>query len=74
MARTFSGHRLRQARKASGVRYEHLAVAVGRSTDTLRSYEAGRVDPPASVVARLADALDVDPGELFEVASNKAAA
>lgn len=66
---TFSGPALRRHRTARNVRREALALAVDRSAQTIQLYEIGKVDPPASVVARLADALDVDPGALFEVAS-----
>lgn len=62
----FSGSRLRQSRVSSGIRIEVLAVAVGRSVDTLRQYENGRVDPPASIVSRLADSLGVEVGALFD--------
>lgn len=65
----FSGVRLRQLRQHNHVRIEVLAVAVGRSVDSLRQYEAGRVDPPASVVGRLADALHVTPSDFYEVAA-----
>ena len=62
----FSGNRLRQSRVSSGIRIEALALAVGRSVDTLRQYENGRVDPPASIVSRLADSLGVEVGALFD--------
>ncbi|MCO5307455.1 MAG: helix-turn-helix domain-containing protein [Microthrixaceae bacterium] len=62
----FSGSRLRQSRVSSGIRIEALALAVGRSVDTLRQYENGRVDPPASIVSRLADSLGVEVGALFD--------
>lgn len=63
---TFSGNALRRIRVAAGIRPERLAVDVGRSTDTLRGYEHGRIDPPASVVGALAGALNVEPGDLFD--------
>ncbi len=65
----FSGSALRQARRAAHVRPERLAVEVARSVESIRGYEGGRIDPPASVVAALADALGVEAGSLFEVAS-----
>jgi len=40
-------------------------VSVDRSASTIRLYEAGLVDPPASMVAKLAAALGVQPGDLF---------
>lgn len=65
----FSGTRLRQLRHRGDVRIEVLAVSVGRSVETLRQYESGRVDPPSKIVGRLADALGVSPADLFEVAA-----
>jgi len=62
----FSGHRLRSARKAAGLRRERLAVAVDRSVASIALYETGSVDPPGTVIAGLASALDVRPGDLFD--------
>jgi transcriptional regulator with XRE-family HTH domain len=62
----FNGTRLRQVREASGLRREHVAVAIGRGSETVAAYEAGRIDPPASVVASLADALGCDVAEFFD--------
>ena len=70
----FSGTQLRTRRLALGLRAEHLAVAVGRSVESVRGYEAGRIDPPAAIVAALADAVGVTPGELFESDEHQAAA
>lgn len=61
----FSGERLRYARLAAGLRPEHVAVAICRSVDSVRGYETGRIDPPASLVAKLAAAVGTEPGELF---------
>lgn len=61
----FSGPKLRQARLRSGAPITRVALDVGRSVESLRCYESGRIDPPASIVAALAESLGVDPGELF---------
>jgi transcriptional regulator with XRE-family HTH domain len=63
---TFSGAALRRARLARGLRREELAVATRRSVESIRGYERGQIDPPSSIVARLAEAVGVDPGALFE--------
>jgi transcriptional regulator with XRE-family HTH domain len=63
---TFSGARLRAARAAAGIPIERVALDIQRSADSVRSYETGRIDPPASLVARLADSVGVHPGELFD--------
>ena len=56
-AHRFSGGALRARRQAVGIRPELLAVKVDRSLPSLFHYEQNRTDPPASVVAALADAL-----------------
>lgn len=66
MAFEFSGRRLAEARREAGLKRENLAVLTGRSFDSIRSYERGRITPPASVVARMASVLGCDPGQLFE--------
>ena len=66
MPQHFSGSRLADARQAAGLRREAVAVAVDRSLPTIVGYELGRVDPPASIVARLADAVGVAAGDLYE--------
>lgn len=65
MSRQFSGRHLRERRVALGVRIEALACTVGRSAWTIQSYELGRTDPPATIVAALAEALDTNEGNLF---------
>lgn len=57
MARQFSGRRLREARTASGVSVELLALNVGRSAYSIHEYELGRVTPPITVLAAIADTL-----------------
>ena len=52
-------------RKERGLRPEHLAIVADRSASSIYLYESGEVDPPAGVVAKLAEALGVDPGALF---------
>lgn len=61
----FSPPTLRALRKERGKSTADIAAAVGRSHFTIAEYERGRRKPSASVVADLADALDVAPGALF---------
>jgi transcriptional regulator with XRE-family HTH domain len=58
MARTFSPQRLRDARRAANLRPEQLALAVERSVFSIHGYEAGRAQPPVTVLARIAEALN----------------
>jgi transcriptional regulator with XRE-family HTH domain len=64
-AHRFSGEVLRARRHAAGIKPELLAVKVDRSLPSLFHYEQNRTDPPASIVAALADALGCHPGDLF---------
>jgi len=63
---TFSGHKLRDIRRKRGCSRDDLARAIDRSYQSVVLYELGRVVPPTPVVAALADALEVDPGEFFD--------
>lgn len=65
MARTFAGHRLREIRRSRGIRTEYVAVVIKRCSRTVEGYERGSTNPPASIVAALADLLDIDVSELF---------
>lgn len=57
MARHFSGQRLRETRKAAGISIERLAITIGRSAYSIQEYQRGRVTPPITVIAAIADAL-----------------
>src|SRR5262245_52513571 len=50
--------RLREAREHAGFTHAVLAATVGRSEQSARLWERGRVTPPRSVVVRLARVLD----------------
>ncbi|MEX2659703.1 MAG: helix-turn-helix transcriptional regulator [Acidimicrobiales bacterium] len=62
----FSGRRLRQKREAADLRREFIAVAIDRSLGSIIAYESGTIDPPASVVGRLAAVLDCSPADFYE--------
>jgi transcriptional regulator with XRE-family HTH domain len=57
MARKFSGRLLREHRLDAGLKPEHVAITVDRSTYSVREYELGRVTPPADMLGLLADAF-----------------
>ena len=50
----FDPKRIRRARKEAGLSQIALAERIGKSADTVRGYEAGRIEPPGSVVERIA--------------------
>ncbi len=63
------GARLREARQASGYPIDAVALAVGRSFDSMRSYECGRVTPPLDVFYALCQLYGLDVAELLEEVS-----
>lgn len=65
MARQFSGHRLREARKSAGISPEQLAVNVGRSFYSIREWEQGRVTPSVATLAALADIVGCSVDDLL---------
>ncbi len=60
------GARVRALRLERGLTQQQLADAVGVHRVNLNKVENGRTDLGVSHVRRLAEALDVDPGRLFE--------
>jgi transcriptional regulator with XRE-family HTH domain len=62
----FRPRALRSARLNAGLTAEELACRVDRTASSIRSYEAGTHRPPIKLLVRLADALNIDVGELFE--------
>lgn len=65
----FAPQRLLIARKKAGKSREEVAVDIGRSYQSIAAYEKGHIAPGADVLARLADAVGVLPGDLFECAA-----
>jgi transcriptional regulator with XRE-family HTH domain len=61
----FDGRQLRRLRESTGKSPEHLAVACGRSAQTISLYERSRISPPSDVVGILADELGCLAGDLF---------
>jgi transcriptional regulator with XRE-family HTH domain len=62
----FNPARIRAARRAAGLSRTALAVAIHRSEPTIGRLERGEVVPPADVIAHVANALGVHPGDLFD--------
>jgi transcriptional regulator with XRE-family HTH domain len=52
----FDPERIRQARNQAGLSQKALGEKVGKSADTVRGYEKGRIQPPGDVVALIAQA------------------
>ncbi|WP_250009122.1 helix-turn-helix transcriptional regulator [Actinoplanes sp. M2I2] len=65
MTRTLSGTRLRQLRHAAGYTVDQAAEKIGRSTHTIRSYESGRVSPPAHVLGEIAAVYDCQVSDFY---------
>lgn len=51
----FNAERIRRAREEAGLTQQELAERLGRSKDTVRGYEAGRIEPPGKIVRQIAD-------------------
>ena len=62
----FSGAHLRAIRIRQHLRREQVAVAAGVSATALARYELDDAVPNVNAAARLADALDVTIGDLFD--------
>lgn len=63
--RYFCGARLRQLREDAGLSRAEVAVAVGRTAESVYLYELGRIVPPTRMLGELAAALGCDPGDFF---------
>ena len=60
------GQRLQQLRQQKRLTQREVAAAAGISTTHLSDLEHDRKRPSAPMVVRLARALGIEPGELFE--------
>lgn len=61
----FSGPALQAARERAGKSREQVAVDIGRSYQSVVSYERYGAEPPATVLLALTRSLDVDVLDLF---------
>ncbi|WP_119697602.1 helix-turn-helix domain-containing protein [Microbacterium halotolerans] len=59
------GENIRAARIRRGLSQDQLAVATSINSSNIRSYETGRSLLAVPSLVRIADALEVDPGELL---------
>lgn len=59
MAFVDTGERIRELRLAAKLSQEQLAELASLNRVTIAKYEAGRVEPGAQALSRIADALDV---------------
>lgn len=58
------GRAVRRARKARALTQLDLAERAGLDVSTVARIERGKLDPSASTLFALADALQVEPGQL----------
>lgn len=56
---TTVGENISECRKRKGLTQEELAHKLGKSVKTVQRYESGTVDLPISILAEIADALEV---------------
>lgn len=59
------GKRVQEARKRRGLTQEQLAELVDTTRDTIRNIENGVHGPRFGLLEKIANALDVEPRELF---------
>lgn len=57
---------LKKWRERAGMTQEELSAEVGVTRGTLARYETNRMVPSATVLQKIADALNVSPGDLLE--------
>lgn len=62
---TFSSN-LARLRLERGLTQEQLALEAGMTLSEISRIESQRREPRVRTIARLAEALDVEPGELFK--------
>ena len=59
------GERIKQARKAKGLKQKELAEAVGVAEVTIRQYEGGKYSPKCDKIVKIAEALNISILELL---------
>lgn len=60
------GRRLKQLREAAGLSQTELCARTETPLPTLRNWEYGKREPGMLAIRRLAQALGVEPGELYK--------
>jgi transcriptional regulator with XRE-family HTH domain len=60
------GTNLREAREGLGLSQEQVAERSGVHATEVSRIEAGKRDPQVSTVRRLAEAVEVNPGQLLD--------
>lgn len=60
------GARVRALRNQAGLKQAELAEAVGIAPESMSRIERGRLGPSTALVKKLADAIGVEAGALFE--------
>lgn len=67
LAHTPGMNRIRDIRKARGLTQKQLADKIGANQSTVSKIEKGIANPTQQIMTRLADALDVEPIEFYEL-------
>ncbi|HCM37470.1 MAG: Transcriptional regulator, XRE family [Candidatus Gottesmanbacteria bacterium GW2011_GWB1_43_11] len=60
------GRKIKQARKLKRITQEDLAQTIGVSDKSISAYESERVDPPLSVLERIAKSTDQPVGYFLD--------
>ena len=61
------GERIKELRKSKGVSQKELAQKTGLSIGSIQGYEQGRYNPKLEAIAKIADALEVELDNFYDV-------
>ncbi len=57
---------IRRARESSGLTRTEVGAAIGRTEQSIVSYELGRATPPPEILSRIAEVVGAHPGDFFD--------
>lgn len=59
------GERIKEARKEKGITQKELATLIKKGFSTVQKYEIDVIEPPVSVLQKIADVLEIPPSRLI---------
>ena len=64
------GERIKAARKEKGITQKELADLINKGFSTVQKYEIDVIEPPISVLEKIAKALEIDPKAMEKISKN----
>ena len=61
------GERIKEARKEKGITQKELALLINKGFSTVQKYEIDVIEPPISVLQKIADALNISIQKLYGI-------